>query len=399
MQRAPGQAVAAETPEASLRALRGFVSGDSLHDAGDRIPCGILDSMASPHRVLFLNALIVGLAAAAWGFGCSGDTTTPGLLLPAPGIVNLWGTEGSAPGAMRSPWGLEVTRDHILVADTFNDRVQIFTHDGTLLDVWGESGIDPGRLNHPKDVAVSGGGSVYVLDSDNHRVQVFTSSGDFLHEFGGHGSEPGRLQGPTGLAIGPQGRVYVADYGNGRVQVFGADGSLLAVWPGLGPGESDTYHPSNLAVGPTGDVFVVDTFHLRIVRYTSDGEFVMDWGGGAGGHGEHSEGHGGTRVATPAARISLHDAPPEAVLDVPGGIAVDSLGRVYVTEEAHHHGVKVFTSDGEPIAEWGRDGTHAGVLFNPLSVGVAPSGDIYVLDTGNHRVVRFAPLDAEAANP
>ena len=83
-------------------------------------------------------------------------------------------------------------QDRIYVADTGNNRVQIFNADGTFYAAFGEAGdapIDedtgealvdltpdaPGEFNYPSGVAVDALGNVLVVESDNHRMELFTA--------------------------------------------------------------------------------------------------------------------------------------------------------------------------------------------------------------------------------
>jgi DNA-binding beta-propeller fold protein YncE len=60
-----------------------------------------------------------------------------------------------------------------------------------------------------------------VADSDNNRVQVFTSAGVFLTAFGSNGSGNGQFREPYGVAVNKSnGNVYVADTSNFRIQEF-----------------------------------------------------------------------------------------------------------------------------------------------------------------------------------
>ena len=65
-------------------------------------------------------------------------------------------------------------------------------------------------------------GNVYVADTFNNRIQRFTSNGTYLAPLGGPGSGDGQFSQPWGVAVHASGDVYAADTGNGRVQVFGS---------------------------------------------------------------------------------------------------------------------------------------------------------------------------------
>ena len=72
----------------------------------------------------------------------------------------------------------------------------------------------------PYGIAVGSGGNIYVADTGNNRVQVFDPSGVFQSTFGSFGSGNGQFSDPYGIAVGSGGNIYVADTGNSRVQVF-----------------------------------------------------------------------------------------------------------------------------------------------------------------------------------
>jgi tripartite motif-containing protein 71 len=69
-------------------------------------------------------------------------------------------------------------------------------------------------------VAVDEDGYIFVADSRNDRVQVFTPNGQFLKKFGLKGNGPGEFDRPSGICISPAGEIIVVDFGNNRVQVF-----------------------------------------------------------------------------------------------------------------------------------------------------------------------------------
>ncbi|NLX49483.1 MAG: hypothetical protein GXY82_06365 [Methanospirillum sp.] len=47
---------------------------------------------------------------------------------------------------------------------------------------WGISGSGDGEFNYPSGIAVDGAGNVYVADTDNNRIQVFDAEGTFLRK-------------------------------------------------------------------------------------------------------------------------------------------------------------------------------------------------------------------------
>jgi DNA-binding beta-propeller fold protein YncE len=109
------------------------------------------------------------------------------------------------------------------VADSENDRVQVFSAEGEFLAQWGSEGDDDGQFKQPNGIAVDEAGNVYVADSGigNDRVQVFSAEGEFLGKWGSNGDGDGQFKQPNGIAVDGSGKVYVTDSRNRRVQVFG----------------------------------------------------------------------------------------------------------------------------------------------------------------------------------
>ena len=73
----------------------------------------------------------------------------------------------------------------------------------------------------------------------------------------------------------------------------------------------------------------------------------------------------------------------------PTGIAIDAAGDVYVTDTGNHRVIK-FNSVGRGIRAWGVPGLGIGEFESPGSVAVSASGEwIYVMDQGNSRIHRY----------
>ena len=130
----------------------------------------------------------------------------------------------------------------MVVADTRNHRIQVFTTAGVFLRTWG-------TLGYPYGIAVSNSGEIFVTDRDADRVRVFQPDGTLVRFWGSRGAAPGQFQEPCGIAVSALGEVFVGDGGNARIQVFGEDGTFRRQFAA----------PSgilNVVVAPNGDVLV-----------------------------------------------------------------------------------------------------------------------------------------------
>ena len=72
----------------------------------------------------------------------------------------------------------------------------------------------------------------------------------------------------------------------------------------------------------------------------------------------------------------------------PSGAAVDSQGRVYVSDE-HLHRISVFDHSGGFLSKWGTYGTEEGELNTPSGIAFDNQDNLYVADTYNNRIQKF----------
>jgi DNA-binding beta-propeller fold protein YncE len=138
--------------------------------------------------------------------------------------------------------------------------------------------------------------------------------------------------------------------------------------------------PRAAAVGPDGSVYIADTFNHRIRRVDPGGAVTTLAGTG---HAAFS-GDGG-----PANAATLH---------WPHGVAVDPGGTALFIADSANHRIRrvdlasgvIVTVAGGPTPGFGGDGgpAVAAQLEDPKAVWVAPSGDVYIADSGNERIRR-----------
>jgi streptogramin lyase len=125
----------------------------------------------------------------------------------------------------------------------------------------------------PRDVAVTNE-RIFVTDTGNERVQVFSRDGTFLNAFGGYGSEPGQFIEPTGIDIGPDGNVWVADSGNARIQVFTIEGAFVEeIHVPSWVGQLGIDRLNALRFGPDGVLYVTSPLTGAVEAY--DGESLV----------------------------------------------------------------------------------------------------------------------------
>jgi sugar lactone lactonase YvrE len=129
--------------------------------------------------------------------------------------------ELTTPGDFAKPSGVAVDAEgNLYVADTLNNRIEIFDADGQFVSTFGKAGDGPGYFARPKGVAIDSDGHVWVADGMQDRVQLFTKEGQLLIAVGGHGLLPGQFQGLVGITIDKRNRVFTSEIYPGRAQQF-----------------------------------------------------------------------------------------------------------------------------------------------------------------------------------
>ena len=173
---------------------------------------------------------LLGIAlviAVGWLIGGSAQVVSP------PIFQFKWGGLGAGPGQFNAPEGIALgPQGQVYLLGTGNSRVQLFDAQGDFLSEWGSlcslSSSEPclGRFKEPEGITVGPDGTVYVADSGNDRIELFDAQGRFIAQWGSSGSADGQLSNPVGLALDRQGDLYVADTLNQRIEVFAPSGEI-----------------------------------------------------------------------------------------------------------------------------------------------------------------------------
>ena len=81
----------------------------------------------------------------------------------------------------------------------------MFSGRGEFILKFGERGSKIGQFNYPWDVAVNSDNNILVSDTRNHRVQLFSPDGVFLNKYGFEGALWKQFDSPRGVAFDHQG--------------------------------------------------------------------------------------------------------------------------------------------------------------------------------------------------
>lgn len=158
---------------------------------------------------------------------------------------------------LEHPRGLAAdTNDNVVVADAFNNRIQIFDRDGNWKQTVGKEGSGDGEFTFPWDVLVSRtDGTIFVSDCENHRIQVFNPDWKFSFQFGKEGEDDTEFNCPRGLALSHCGKyLLVCDSWNHRIQVFNAmNGAFIK---SHGSNDDIFLFPNGICFSPSGQIII-----------------------------------------------------------------------------------------------------------------------------------------------
>ncbi|CAH8854073.1 unnamed protein product [Trichobilharzia szidati] len=184
------------------------------------------------------------------------------------------GTKGRGYGEFANPTGICVTRENkILVADSNNALVQVFTLQGQFLSHFGEYGYHPGQLMRPVDVAETINGNYLVSDYDLHCVTVYNTTGQYMSRFGQR-----YLSGPKGMVVDSRGRIIVVDQKSCMICIFKPTGKFINRFGARGLADNHFGNPVFVAVNSQDEIFVSDHAHHAIKVFDINGLFLYKFG-------------------------------------------------------------------------------------------------------------------------
>lgn len=254
----------------------------------------------------------------------------------------------------------------IYVANPGTSLIIKFDPSGEELDRFAGPGTDDGEVSYLAGLEVDQADElIYVTDDqtglgDENRVQVFrTENGNFVRNWGNTGAGNSQFNRPRGIAVGVD-SIFVADRSNHRVHRTTDIGTPLVTWGSIGYGDEHFDNPKAIAVGPDDQVFVGDASG-SIKVFSADGQFIRRFAGqtDTGGLGEPGKFGAGSGVTD---------------------LDVDSRGYVYAIDKDNFR-VQVFDESGAFVEAFGSEGAGAGQFRRPGGIAVGSGGRLFVTDS------------------
>ena len=271
--------------------------------------------------------------------------------------VLSFGQKGESVGMLNVPYGVAVNdQDEIAVTELGNNRVSVFSSDGTHLRSFGRKDKNNGEFYCPTGIAFDSHGNIVVADCYNHRVQVFNRNGNFLSMFGKQGSRDNQLEFPRGLSINGNGDIIVADKGNKLIKIFSSSGEYLRKFGGAG----SLVYPFH-CIQHDQYFIVSDSEDHSIKMFNLEGNFVSKFGKLGKKDGEFSG---------------------------PRYLSVNKDGLLMACDSTNHR-VQLFELSGKFVTKFGNYGSGRGEFKNPVSTANLSDGRIVVCDWNNDRIQVF----------
>lgn len=134
------------------------------------------------------------------------------------------GGSGDEDGKLDSAKGLFLGKDKVYVADTGNQRIQIFSRDGIYLDkITNPKNSDDEIFKQPLRVAVDNNDNMFVLDKESKQVLVFSPNRKLLYRIGGEEDQPDAYTDLFDIAVDDDENLYVlgaTEDNKATIQVF-----------------------------------------------------------------------------------------------------------------------------------------------------------------------------------
>lgn len=297
------------------------------------------------------------------------DDEAATVILGQNNLANLCNRGAGVPAAntLCEPEGLAVDplNGNLWIADTQNNRVLEFAAGSLVTNASAELVLGPGGtgavpFSFPQSVAVDSHGNLYIADTGNNRVLEFEALSGIANQVFGQqdfanvqpnrgGSSPAAntLSSPGGVSVDGADNLWIADSGNCRVLEFDeASNPPTNTTPRLvfGQGaianptsfttatcdvsQGDLHSPSMAILDTHGDLFISDYFNSRVLEFdsaeTGDGNATRVFGVGPTGTDFVDEGGG----------------VGDAKLELPDQIAFDPSGNLYVADKANNRVVE-----------------------------------------------------------
>ncbi len=205
----------------------------------------------------------------------------------------------------------------------------------------------------PTAVAFDSEQHIYVVEALQNRLLKYTSEGVYEATLAG-------LHEPLSIAVDLADRIVIGNKQIGNVEVYAQDFAPLFK---LGTGNGEFSQPNAIAIDKVGDIYVVDSQEDRIKVYHPDGTLNFAFG---------SSGNADGQFRIPVS-IAIDDLSEEIIV-----ADLRIVGSMFGSYEGAR--IQIFDMDGNFKRSFGTYGATDGQFIKPLGMAVDELGRIYVSD-------------------
>ena len=172
-------------------------------------------------------------------------------------LLKSIGQKGSGKGSFNNPTGLTVVNNEVIVCDSGNCRLQVFTSDLVFVRHFGTIGLGNSQFLDPWDVTHDEVGNVYVTNYRNDRVHIFNAQGRLLRSL----VAPGHITKPVGITF-CRGVVYISQWkNNGKLYMYLKNGEEA----GSIPCKSSYNGLRGIAIDQDGFIYICDNDKQQVI--------------------------------------------------------------------------------------------------------------------------------------
>ena len=185
---------------------------------------------------------------------------------PTGSVYKIWGKKGIKAGEFSNPVGIcKDANGDLFVCEYGNtDRIQKFTVDGKSLLTFGKNGTKPGDFQRASGL-IWHKNKIYVADAVNNRIQIFSDKGKLLQVIDKDTTGKPLFYLPYDIFLGIKGKLYIVEYGNSCIAKLELDGKLIGKFGSAGSNRDQFKTPWGIAIDANGRIFVADTGNRRII--------------------------------------------------------------------------------------------------------------------------------------
>lgn len=190
-------------------------------------------------------------------------------------FIKMWGyfNNDGSPNAFWGPRDITIdAQDRLYVTDTGNKRVAIFDLEGNFIGQFGTAGMEPGQFDEQVGIAINSKGEILVADTWNQRIQVFsydpaTNAATYLRGWDVSAWFSNTVENKPFIAVDKNDNVYITDPEGYRVIEFNNEGAYLRSWGDYSTTIDGFGLPSGIKVDSNGSVWVSDAGNNALLRY------------------------------------------------------------------------------------------------------------------------------------